>query len=111
MRAPEPHVAAVEAALGRHLQLVLTAREESARQILDGLRADKSGRASVAALDLQNGNGAPAPAVPAGMIPVLSVVEAEEAVRPLLQNLLGHTVIAPDLAAAGAAWRECGGRV
>jgi chromosome segregation protein len=43
------------------------------------------------------------------MIPVLSVVEAEEAVRPLLQDLLGHTVIAPDLAAAGAAWRECGG--
>jgi len=109
MRAPEPHVAAVEAALGRHLQLVLTAREESARQILDGLRASKSGRASVAALDLQNGNGAPAAAFPAGMIPVMSVVEAEEGVRPLLQNLLGRTVIAPDLAAAGAAWRECGG--
>jgi chromosome segregation protein len=109
MRAPEPHVAAVEAALGRHLQLVLTAREESARQILDGLRAAKSGRASVAALDLQNGNGLPAAAVPAGMIPVLGVVEAEEAVRPLLQNLLGRTLIAPDLAAAAAAWRECGG--
>jgi chromosome segregation protein len=109
MRAPEPHVVAVEAALGRHLQLVLTAREESARQILDGLRAGKSGRASVAALDLQNGNGHPAPPLPAGMVPVLSVVEAEEAVRPLLQNLLGRTVIAPDLAAAGAAWRACGG--
>jgi chromosome segregation protein len=109
MRAPEPHVVAVEAALGRHLQLVLTAREESARQILDGLRAGKSGRASVAALDLRNGNGVATAAVPAGMIPVLSVVEAEEAVRPLLQTLLGCTVIAPDLAAAGAAWRECGG--
>ena len=109
MRAPAPHVVAVEAALGRHLQLVLTAREESARQILDGLRANKSGRASVAALDLRSGNGLPAAAVPAGMIPILSVVEAEEAVRPLLQTLLGHTVIAPDLAAAGAAWRECGG--
>ncbi len=109
MRAPEPHVAAVEAALGRHLQLVLTGSGESARQILDGLRAHKSGRASVAALDWQNGHGGTAAAVPAGMIPVLSVVEAEEAVRPLLQNLLGRTVIAPDLAAAGAAWRECGG--
>jgi chromosome segregation protein len=109
MRAPEPHVVAVEAALGRHLQLVLTSHEESARQILDGLRAGKSGRASVAALDLQHSNGVPVPAVPAGMIPVLSVVETEEAVRPLLQNLLGRTVIAPDLAAAGMAWRECGG--
>ena len=109
MRAPEPHVVAVEAALGRHLQLVLTDREESARQILDGLRAGNSGRASVAALDLQHGNGAATAAVPAGMIPILSVMEAEEAVRPLLQNLLGRTVIAPDLAAAGVAWRECGG--
>jgi chromosome segregation protein len=109
MRAPEPHVTAVEAALGRHLQLVLTAREESARQILDTLRAGRSGRASVAPLDLQNGNGSPAAPVPSGMIPVLGVVEAEEAVRPLLQNLLGHTLIAPDLAAAGAAWRECAG--
>jgi chromosome segregation protein len=109
MRAPEPHVTAVEAALGRHLQLVLSAREESARQILDTLRAGRSGRASVAPLDLQNGNGSPAAPVPSGMIPVLGVVEAEEAVRPLLQNLLGHTLIAPDLAAAGAAWRECAG--
>ena len=109
MRAPEPHVAAVEAALGRHLQLVLTANGDSARQILDGLRANKSGRASVAALELQNSNGAPTAAIPAGMVLVLSVVEAEERVRPLLQSLLGRTVIAPDLAAAGAAWRECGG--
>ncbi len=109
MRAGEGHVAAVEAALGRHLQLVLTANGDSARQILEGLRAHKSGRASVAALDLQKGNGEAAAAVPAGMIPVLSVVEAEERVRPLLQSLLGRTVIAPDLAAAGAAWRECGG--
>jgi len=109
MRAPEPHVVAVEAALGRHLQLVLTSREESARQILDNLRAGNSGRASVAALDLHHSNGAPVPALPAGMIPVLSVVETEETVRPLLEHLLGRTVIAPDLAAAGTAWRECGG--
>jgi len=40
------------------------------------------------------------------MIPVLSVMETEEAVRPLLHHLLGRTVIAPDLASAGAAWRE-----
>jgi chromosome segregation protein len=109
MRAPEPHVVAVEAALGRHLQLVLTSREESARQILDSLRAGHSGRASVAALDLQHSNGAPVPPLPSGMVPVLSVVETQETVRPLLEHLLGRTVIAPDLAAAGAAWRECGG--
>ena len=43
------------------------------------------------------------------MIPVLGVVEAEEAVRPLLQNLLGHTVIAPDWRPPGRRWRECAG--
>jgi chromosome segregation protein len=109
MRVPEPHVVAVEAALGRHLQLVLTERGESAIHILDSLRAAKSGRASVAALELRHGNGAPVPAFPPGMIPLLSVVEAGDAARPLLQNLLGRAVIAPDLAAAGAAWRDSGG--
>jgi len=103
MRAPEPHVVAVEAALGRHLQLVLTSREESARQILDNLRAGNSGRASVAALDLHHSNGAPVPALPAGMIPVLSVVETEETVRPLLEHLLGERSSRPT-------WRRPGRR-
>jgi chromosome segregation protein len=109
IRVPEPHVTAVETAMGRHLQLVLTAREDSARQILDSLRLNKSGRASVAALDLNNGNGAPTAPFPANMTPALSVVQADDSVRPLLQHLLGCTVIAPDLAAASLAWRESHG--
>ncbi|MGD1086458.1 MAG: chromosome segregation protein SMC, partial [Verrucomicrobiota bacterium] len=109
IRVPAEHVAAVEAALGRNLQLVLTEREESARQILDGLRASKSGRASVAALELRGGDASVPAAVPANMTLALGVVEADASVQPLLQNLLGRAVIAPDLAAAAAAWRQSAG--
>jgi chromosome segregation protein len=109
IRVPAGQVAAVEAALGHNLQLVLTEREASARQILEGLRTNKSGRASVAALELRSAGGGEALVVPAGMTLALSVVEADASVQPLLQNLLGRTMIAPDLAAASAAWRESGG--
>ena len=109
IRVPAGHVAAVEAALGHHLQLVLTEREDSARQILDGLRTGKSGRASVAALELRGGAGSAPVAVPAGMTLALSVVEADASIQPLLQDLLGRAVIAPDLAAAAAAWRQSAG--
>jgi chromosome segregation protein len=47
----------------------------------------------------------PAP-VKAGAILALSVVEGDEAVRPLLQRLLGRTLIVPELAQAAAVWRE-----
>ena len=109
IRVPAEHVVAVEAALGHNLQLVLTEREESARRILDGLRTNKSGRASVAALDLRSPPGVLPSPVPAGMAFALSVVEADPSTQPLLRDLLGRTVIAPDLAGAGAAWRESNG--
>ncbi len=41
----------------------------------------------------------------------LSVVEAEASVQPLLQSLLGRTLIVPDLDAATSAWRESRRRV
>jgi chromosome segregation protein len=109
IRVPAEFVTAVETALGHHLQLVLTEREESARQILENLRNNKSGRASVAALDLRGEATAAAAVVPAGMTLAASVVEADASIQALLQNLLGRMVIAPDLAAAAAGWRECGG--
>ncbi len=61
IRVPDEHVVAIEAALGHHLQLVLTEQPEAARQILDDLRASKSGRASIAALQLTPPVAAPAP--------------------------------------------------
>src|ERR1035437_6974021 len=50
IRAPDPYVVAVEKRLGHDLQLVLTEQPESAQEILADLTANKSGRASVAAI-------------------------------------------------------------
>jgi chromosome segregation protein len=117
IRVPDQYVVAIETALGRHLELVLTDEPEAARRIVDDLRGNKTGRASVAALQLSTIAGA-APALPeseaagrvrAGAVAAASVVEADPSVQPLLQRLLGQTLICPDLAAATAAWRECGG--
>ena len=54
IRVPDPYVVAIENALGHHLQLVLTEQPESAQQILADLSANKTGRASVAALAIEN---------------------------------------------------------
>ena len=53
IRVPDQFVVAIENALGHHLQLVLTEQPESAQEILADLTANKSGRASVAALSIQ----------------------------------------------------------
>jgi chromosome segregation protein len=113
IRVPDQYVVAIETALGRHLQLVLTEQPEAAREILEGLRGNKTGRASVAALHLEPAQPLPeseaASRVRAGAVSAASVVEADPAVQPLLRRLLGQTLILPDLAAATAAWRESGG--
>ncbi len=125
IRVPDRYVAAVETALGHHLQLVLTDRPESAQEILSDLAANKKGRASVASLALtRNGHGtaiagdAPSePAHPANAhdLPVdhavsaISVVEADSRVQPLMQRLLGETLIVGDLSSATAAWCQTDG--
>jgi chromosome segregation protein len=62
IRVPDTYITAVEAALGHHLQLVLTEHPEAAQQIIADLSANKRGRASIAPLALfrhgcGNGNG------------------------------------------------------
>jgi chromosome segregation protein len=125
IRVPDRYVAAVETALGHHLQLVLTERPESAQEILSDLTANKKGRASVASLALtRNGhetetasrNGPePTPSVngdkqlPDDAVSALSIVDADNGVRPLVQRLLGQTFIVGDLSSATAAWREADG--
>jgi chromosome segregation protein len=117
IRVPDQHVVAIETALGHNLQLVLAEQPDAARSIVDNLRVNKSGRASVAALNFA---ALPAPAAPvaetegmarvrASAVSAASVVEADPAVQPLLQRLLGQTLILPDLAQATAAWQECAG--
>jgi chromosome segregation protein len=119
IRVPDQYVVAVENALGHHLQLVLTEQPESAQQILADLTANKSGRASVAALSIEYTNdkqlffeGEMAPGsgldvIQNGLqngqvIHALAVVQGEPSVEKLLKALLGRTFIASDLATATA---------
>ncbi|MEY2408355.1 MAG: chromosome segregation protein [Verrucomicrobiota bacterium] len=114
IRVPDAHVLAVEAALGHHLQLVLTEQPESAQLILSGLAAERKGRASIAALALrvippdagasrESENADPAAIVAA------SVVTCDDSIRPLIDGLLGRTRIVADLAAATLAMRATHG--
>jgi chromosome segregation protein len=115
IRVPDQYVAAIEAALGHHLQLVLTERPAAAQEILNDLSANKRGRASIAPLEFarnghttfgepphHNGNGY-------GPVPAAEVVSAEEPVKLLVGRLLGQTRIVPDLATATTAWEDAKG--
>ncbi len=123
IRVPNQFVSAIEAALGHHLQAVLTEQPESAHEILASLSASQKGRASIAALALTNEGRAPdgeTPVAESGPRPAsielngaplnaVSVVDGDPAVRPLVQRLLGGTRIVRDLEAATAAWRATPG--
>jgi chromosome segregation protein len=110
LRVPDEYITAVETALGHNLQLVLVEAPESAEQIIAELTAQKKGRASIAALDLARAGETPLPEIfPAGATHILSVIQADESIQPLLRKLLERTCVAPDLATATAAWREAAG--
>lgn len=120
IRVPDNFVTAVENALGHNLQLVLTEQPSSAQEILAELNTNKSGRASVAALAIQQyqdekqlafaGEMAPnekSEAAQHGLqsgqiVHAMSVIQAEPNVEPLLKSLLGRTFIAADLGTATA---------
>lgn len=111
IRVPEAHVTAIEAALGHHLQLVLTEQPETAQQILMRLDAEGKGRASLAPLAMQDLNAVMHPSSDAtpGQA-AMEVIETDPAAQTLLQRLLGFTRIVPDLSTATAAWRNGGGQ-
>ncbi len=119
IRVPDQFVTAVENALGHNLQLVLTEQPSSAQEILAELNTNKSGRASVAALAIQQyadekqlsfaGEMAPSEKIEAQIglqqgqiVHAMSVIHAEPNVEPLLKSLLGRTFIAADLGTATA---------
>jgi chromosome segregation protein len=104
IKVPEEHIVAIEAALGHNLQLVLTENPEAAEQILADLKNNKKGKANIAPLNLP-AIGAVGASLPEGAILGSSVVNAEENVTPLLQRLLGTTLIVPDLGTATRLWQ------
>jgi chromosome segregation protein len=119
IRVPDQFVVAVENALGHHLQLVLTEQPESAQEILADLSANKSGRASVAALSIgipddkqlvfggelssdENKTAAQSGLQQGQIVRALDVVQTDPSVEKLLRALLGRTFIASDLPTATA---------
>ncbi len=104
IRVPGKYVAAVEAALGRHLQLVITRQATDAQSILASLSEGKKGRADIVALDLISGGTQPsidaAKLDEFGGVAALGQVGCDADVQPLLDRLLGRLVIVPDLDAA-----------
>ena len=104
IRVPEDLVAAVEAVLGRHLQMVITKQAADAKSILQSLHEGKKGRADIVALDLLSGGDTPeideAQLKEFGGIAAQGAVGCDAAVQPLLNRLLGRLVIVPDLDAA-----------
>ena len=119
IRVPDQFITAVENALGHNLQLILTEQPSSAQEILAELNTNKSGRASIAALSIQQyqdekqlafiGEMSPGEknhhheVLPSGkIVHAMSVIHAEPNVEPLLKSLLGRTFIAADLTTATA---------
>ena len=135
IRVPDQYIAAIEAALGHHLQLVITEQPDAAQSILADLNANKKGRASIAPLafsqnghrnsdelatDITNGFEHHSIDEPAALkiwehangdqpLRATAVVEADEPVKLLVNRLLGMTRIVPDLSAATSAWEESRG--
>ena len=111
IRVPDQYVAAIEAALGQNLQLVLTEQPDVAQQILDDLRSGKKGRASIAALALGRSGAAPVLQNQEGLpgTLALSVVEADASTQSLLSGLIGRTLIVGDLKAAVSGWQSTSG--
>lgn len=115
IRVPDQHIRAVETVLGQNLQLVLTEQPEASVQILADLNTNKKGKASIAALNLLQGRTfAPVAEPPVTFsvttTPLLSVMQVEDAFKPLLECLVGRTLIVDNLNAATTAYRECQGR-
>ncbi len=112
IRVPDQYIRAVETVLGQNLQLVLTEQPEAAVQILADLSNNKKGKASIAAISLLQGRvqaAFQATTFTVGTTPVLSIMEVEEAFKPLLECLVGRTLIVEDLNLATTAYRECNG--
>ena len=112
IRVPDEYVRAIEVAMGSNLQLVLTEQSQTANEILNHLAQHKQGRAGIVALEMlrERGGEIPPNDLPAEGKPALQVVETGEHNQPLLQTLLGRTLIVDTLETATRLWRSNPGR-
>ncbi len=101
---------AIETALGAHLQDVITETWADAEHAIQYLRRESAGRATFLPLEtLRPPSPVKPPDVP-GMLGVASrLVQAPARLSPVLDLLLGHTVVAQDMRAARELYRQMRG--
>ncbi|GAB4198655.1 MAG: chromosome segregation protein SMC [Roseiflexaceae bacterium] len=111
VRTPAHLETAVEVALGARLQNIVVERWEDAEEAIEALKRNGAGRATFLPLDTirRSGSDGRAPAGP-GVLGVASeLVDYDEHYRPVVQNLLGRTLVVEDLATARRELRAMGG--
>ncbi|ACL40200.1 chromosome segregation protein SMC [Pseudarthrobacter chlorophenolicus A6] len=95
---------AIAAALGEASEALLVEDPSTAESVLQMLKDDDAGRASlllVPAGPLPEGHP-PAQALPAGAVLAASLVDTADAYTPLVRHLLCRTAVVPDIQAAAA---------
>ena len=111
LQTPDEHVTAVESVLGHHLQAALTSRGEDAIQVLEDLRSQRKGRASIAATELEA--MIDTPPAPSGEGPGLlasSVVTSSPSFERLIRRVLNGTRIVGSLGEALQGFRQMPGK-
>ena len=107
--APEPgYEAAVEAALGESLQYVLVEGQRHAREAIDYLHNQSSGRSGFVPLDAFRPIAEAAAKLPPPEASLLKHVRVEENYRPLAEALFRHVTVVEDLPAASERFNRNG---
>jgi chromosome segregation protein len=100
---PTEYVVAVEAALGAHLQTIVMKDTMIAEAMIKTLIAKKMGRASLALreLDQHFDHQSESLALPEGAIDwLINKIKAQDEVGRIVERLINHTVLVPDLETA-----------
>ena len=109
----DEHLVPLEAALGHHLQLVITQTETDTTGIIQQLKELGRGRASMASIELLDAaidsSSKPPSEAPEGTRFATECVQCKPEVRRLIHSLLGSTLIVSDLEQATRIWRSSQG--
>ena len=98
---------AVEAVLSDKLQYVIVESHEDGKEAVQYLKSKARGRSSFVPLRELNGNGSDS-CKQNGFPTLRDLINTEDSFRPVINTLLGDTVVVEDLDAAIEAWRSNG---
>jgi len=98
---------AVEAVLSDKLQYIIVESHEDGKEAIQYLKTKARGRSSFAPLRELNGNGA-CPPEHGPFRPLRELVSTDKTFKPLINALLGDTLLVEDLDTAISAWRNNG---